>query len=342
MSKLRFAAVGAGFWARYQLSAWREVEGAECVGLCDLDRAKAEELAKDLQIPAVFDDPERCLRELKPDFVDVITSTATHAALVKLAAAHRTPVIVQKPMAESLAAAEELVRTCRERSVPFFVHENWRWQTCIREFQRVLKEGKIGAPFRARIRMVSGFPVFKNQPYLKDLDQFLLADMGVHILDVARFLFGEARSLYCQTRRVHPDIRGEDVATVILKMGADVTVTCEMGYAENFLECDRFPETFILVEAEKGSAELAPDFWTRVTTSEGTHARRSPPPRYEWANPAYDVAHASMVACNTNLLRGVRGEKGAETTGEDNLKTLRLVFSAYASAANDRVVPLSG
>ena len=56
--------------------------------------------------------------------------------------------------------------------------------------------------------------------------------MGSHILDVARFLFGEADSLYCQTHRVHRDIRGEDVATVMLRMRAATTVVCEMAYAE--------------------------------------------------------------------------------------------------------------
>ncbi|MBI4606574.1 MAG: Gfo/Idh/MocA family oxidoreductase [Planctomycetes bacterium] len=336
----RFAAIGAGFWARYQLSAWRDVQGAECVALCDVDRGKAERLARDLGIPAAYDDPDRMLREVRPDFADVITGPATHAEIVRLAAARGTPVIVQKPMAESLAEAEDLVRTCRERRVPFFVHENWRWQAPIRELKRVLDTGSIGAPFRARIRMVSGFPVFVNQPYLKDLERFILADMGVHVLDVARFLFGEASSLYARTQRVHRDIRGEDVATVVLAMRNGMTVTCEMGYAENHLEQDRFPETFVIVEAERGSAELAPDFWVRVTTRDGTHARRCPPPRCSWADPAYDVVHASMVPCNASLLRGARGEGGAETTGEDNLRTLRLVFGAYESAADDRVVPV--
>jgi D-apiose dehydrogenase len=64
--------------------------------------------------------------------------------------------------------------------------------------------------------MISGFPVFNNQPFLKELEQFILTDLGSHTLDTARFLFGEASSLYCQTRRIHADIRGEDVATIMM------------------------------------------------------------------------------------------------------------------------------
>jgi predicted dehydrogenase len=134
------------------------------------------------------------------------------------------------------------------------------------QLKRELESGKIGTPFRARIDMISGFPLFENQPFLKDLEQYILTDLGSHILDVARFLFGEAQSLYCHTQRIHPDIKGEDVATVMMKMSGDTTVVCEMAYAGNYLERERFPETFIFIEGSEGSIELAPDYWIRVTT----------------------------------------------------------------------------
>jgi predicted dehydrogenase len=227
---------------------------------------------------------------------------------------------------------------CRDADVLFLVNENWRWQTPIRQFKEVLCSGAIGKVFRARIDMISGFPVFRNQPFLAQLEQFILTDLGSHTLDTARFLFGEASTLYCHTQRVHPDIKGEDVATVLMRMGEGTTVLVEMAYAENYLERERFPETFIFVEGDHGSAELAPDFWIRVTTSEGTHARRYPPPRYPWADPAYDLAHASIVPCQADLLKGLRGEAPAETTAEDNIKTLRLVFKSYESARTGQVI----
>ena len=95
--------------------------------------------------------------------------------------------------------------------------ENWRWQAPLRALKAVLDEGHIGRLFRGRIHYCNSFPVFDNQPFLKQLDRFILTDIGSHILDTARFLFGEASQLYCQTCQVHPDIQGEDVATVMLK-----------------------------------------------------------------------------------------------------------------------------
>jgi predicted dehydrogenase len=190
--------------------------------------------------------------------------------------------------------------------------------------------------------MVSGFDVFANQPFLKTLEQFVHTDVGTHVLDVARFLFGEVESLVCHIRKIHADIAGEDVATVLLRTRAGASVVVTLGYAGTPLERERFPEAFVFAEGDRGSVELGPDYWLRTTTSEGTLSRRVPPPRYEWADPRYDVVHASGVPCNASLLAAIRGEAPAETTAEDNYQTLRLVFAAYESAASGEVVRLSG
>lgn len=340
MKSLRFAIFGAGFWSNYQLPAWLELPGVECVAIYNRTLAKAEKLAERFGITGVYEDAEKLIANEELDFIDIITDVETHSHFVHLAAKHKLPVICQKPMATSLKEAAKMVEACRRARVPFFIHENWRWQTPIRQLKRVLDSGAIGKPFRARIEMISGFPVFKNQPFLRDLKQFIIADLGSHTLDAARFLFGEAIELYCHTSRVHKNIKGEDVATIMMRMGAGTTVTCNMAYAENFLERERFPETYFFIEGDKGSVELAPDYWIRTTTKTGTHARRFAPPRYAWADPAYDVVHASIVPCNANILAGLQHKQNAETTGEDNLKTVRLVFAAYDSAASGSVLPI--
>jgi predicted dehydrogenase len=340
MTSLRFAMFGAGFWSYYQLAGWKELKGAECVALCDLAREKAEARAREFGIPRVYQDPREVFLKEKLDFVDIVTSPETHRDLVHLAVAEKTPVICQKPMAMSYQEAESMVRATREAGVSFFVHENWRWQTPFRALKRVLDEGRIGPVFRARLRMVSGFPVFRNQPFLAELEEFVLTDVGVHVLDAARFLFGEAQSLCCQTCRVHSNIKGEDVATVIMRMRSGATVITELGYAENYLEDDRFPETLVFIEGSEGSIELAGDFWIRVTTNEGTFAKRYPPPVYSWVNPAYAVVQSSIVDCHANILRSLQGLGPAETTGEDNLRTLRLVFGSYESARTGKALQI--
>jgi predicted dehydrogenase len=338
MEPIRFAVFGAGFWSRFQLAGWREVGGAECVAIYNRTRSKAEELAKAFSIPAVYTDPEELMQREKVDCIDIISAPEAHEEQVLLTARYGKPVICQKPMSTSLAAAERMVAACGKARVPFFVHENWRWQAPIRALKRVLDEGAIGRPFRGHITMISAFPVFRNQPFLRETDQFILTDIGSHLLDVVRFLFGEVETLYCQTSRIHQDIKGEDVATVMITTDRGVTVLVTMAYAENPLEEDYFPETYVFVESEKGSVRLGPGFWVRVTTEAGTLARRYPPPSYGWVDPTYGLGQASIVPCIEDIMRGLRGEKEPETTAEDNLKTVRLMFAAYDSAASGKVV----
>jgi predicted dehydrogenase len=340
MADLHFAILGTGFWSLYQIPAWFEVGGVQPVAAYNRTVSRAEQVARQFGIPRVYADAEELLQKERDnlDFVDIITAVETHAALVSLAAKYRLPVICQKPMSTDLASAEKMVAECEQAGVPLYIHENWRWQAPMRALKQALVSGVAGRPFRARIDMLSGFPVFENQPFLKELEQFILTDLGSHTLDTARFLFGEAKSLYCHTRKVHRDIKGEDVATIVMNMGEDVSVTVNMAYAGNFLEHEAFPQTFVFVECEGGSIELGKDYWLRTTTSAGTMLRRVPPPRYSWADPAYEVVHASIAACNANLLAALKGDAPAETTGEDNLKTVRLVFASYDSAGQDQVI----
>jgi D-apiose dehydrogenase len=328
---LKIAVIGAGFWSQFQLPAWLELPNVECIAVGDIGADKAKALAERFRVPRHFQDPNALVQTVRPDVLDVITSPETHRDMVALAAKHRIPVICQKPLANDLETARAMVAACREADVPLFVHENWRWQRPLREVKKALDSGVIGKPFRAHVDFSSSFPVFDNQPFLRELEHFILSDMGVHILDVIRFLFGEADWLIARVQRINPTIKGEDVATVLLQMANGMTVTSTLSYASR-LERERFPEAFVVIEGDRGSIELAPDFWIRVTDEQGTKSRRCPPRVYSWADPSYALIHSSIVDCHRNLVDGLLGKAKAETTGEDNLRTLELVFGSYESA----------
>ena len=340
-SKLRFAMFGTGFWSYYQLGGWNETGEVECVALYNRTKSKALKLAEQFNIPAssVYDDPAALLANEQLDFVDICTAVETHYPLTQMAAERGLAVVCQKPMATTLEECAALVKVCTDAGVPLYINENWRWQYPMRQLKAALDTGRIGKVFRARIDYRNSFPVFDNQPFLKELEQFILTDIGSHVLDTARFLFGDARRLYCQTYRVHADIKGEDVATVMLDMESGATVVCEMSYASK-REHDRFPETYVQIEGDRGFLELAHDYWLRETTAAGTLATRHIPPRYSWADPRYDLVHSSIVPAQLNIARALKGLEHGETNGGDNFKTMQLVFKAYESAAARQVVTL--
>lgn len=339
MKDLRFALYGTGFWSRFQLAAWRELEGATCVALYNRTLRKAQALAAEFGIPAdkCYDDPARLLDENAVDFIDIITDVDTHARFAGLAAERGLDAITQKPMAPDLDTARTMIARAEAAGTKLYVHENFRWQTALRALKEVVDSGAIGSPWRAHVTFNSAFPVFQNQPFLAELDRFILTDVGTHILDVIRFLFGEARTIYAQNHQVNKGIKGEDATSFMLRMVNEMTVNGEISYASR-LEYENFPETVVRIEGEEASIVLDRQFWLRLTTRDGTRSWQAPPPRYPWADPAYDCVHAAIVPCNENLLAGLNGTGVAETTATDNLKTLELVYAAYDSAEAGRVV----
>src|SRR5688572_9132043 len=98
MRELKFAIIGTGFWARYQLAAWGEVAGAQCVALCNRTQSKAEALGRELGIAAIYQSAEEMFAREKLDFVDIITDVGTHKMFTELAARHGVAVICQKPL----------------------------------------------------------------------------------------------------------------------------------------------------------------------------------------------------------------------------------------------------
>ena len=337
MRTLRFAVIGTGFWANYQIPAWMELEGVELVALYNRTKSKAEILAQKFSVPSVYDDVEKLLENEKLDFVDIITDVDTHATLTERAAKKGIAVICQKPMAPKLSVAKQMVEVCHQHNVPLLIHENFRWQSPIRKLKELLNSGKIGKVFKARVTFCSGFPVFENQPFLAELDEFILTDIGSHTLDICRFLFGEVDTLLCQTHAVNPKIKGEDVANVFMKMRSGISCYAEMSYA-SILEYESFPQTFVLIEGEQGSIHLTQNFEIRLTTRAGTEVLTVQPKMYSWVDPAYAAVHSSIVACNRDLLNQLQGKANAETTGTDNLETVRLVHAAYASAKSNQLI----
>ena len=338
MKSLKFAVFGCGFWSKFQIGAWSEIEGVELVAVYNRTLSKAQKIAGYFQVPRVYDNAEELLRNEKLDFVDIITDVDTHALFVEMAVKQGiTHIICQKPMAPDFSTAKKMVRICNDARVSFYIHENYRWQAPVRRFKQVIDSGVIGKPFKARVSFLSGFPVFDNQPFLKELDHFILTDMGSHVLDVVRYLFGECTELWCQTKSINQGIKGEDLVVVLMAMKNGMPVYTEMSYA-SIVEHDSFSTLHILVEGEKGSVSLGPKFEIRTTTRQGTTSETVKFPTYSWADPDYIVNHESGIHINRDIMEDIIGKKKAENTGADNLETVRLIWACYDSAETGRKI----
>lgn len=341
MRKLKFAILGCGFWSQFQLGAWKEIEGVECVALFNRTKSKAEDLAQRFGVPKVYNDVDEMLKNEELDFIDIITDVDTHEKFTMLGAKYGKDVICQKPLAPSYEAAIRMMEATRKAGVRFYVHENYRWQPQFRRVKEILDAGVIGKAFRCETAFLTAFPLFETQPFLAELEQFALTDQGSHQFDVLRYLFGEALTIYCEKQTVNPTIKGEDVTTSMLKMGNGVVCIQKISFSSP-LEKEIFPQTTLLIEGDKGSIRLDGEFQISITTPQGTTKEVVPMRAYPWQTDRLKPEPPSIVDINQNILNDMLGIEKAENTADDNFKTVQLVWAAYESANTGKVVQLKG
>jgi len=331
--------IGCGFWANYQVAAWQEIPEARIVSVCDRDPQKTKSLAEKFNIPHSYTNVPEMLKNVKLDCVDIISSPETHPEIVLSVADFGIPVICQKPMAMELSEAKKMAEKCHSLHVPFYIHENFRWQAPMVKIKRLLESGEVGQPFKARIFFNTRFPVLNNQPSLGQLTKMIIADLGVHLFDLVRFFFGEVKSIYCHTQQISKGIKGEDVATALLETFGGVQCMVEMSWA-SYVEFDRFPQTLVSIQGTEGSIDLSADFRLVVVNGGGVKEVTVEIPSYSWAHPDYAVVHSSLVPCNQDLLGAIAGKSDSANRADLNLRTLRLVHAAYHSASTGNVIQL--
>jgi predicted dehydrogenase len=335
--ELKAALIGCGFFAQNHLHAWREIDGVRLVAVCDRDLQKARRASADFDVPRVYDDAVQLFEHEQLDFVDIATTMPSHRELVELAARYRVPVIVQKPFAPAWADCVAMVQACRQAGVPLMVHENFRFQAPMLAVQRVLQSGVIGTPTFGRISFRTGWDIYAKQPYLAQEERFILLDLGIHLLDIARVFLGEVASVQSLTQSVKPGLRGEDMATVLLRHLGGATCVVDCSYASK-IRPDLFPQTLVTVEGTRGSIALRQDFRLDVLSDGREHSEDVSTPLRNWTSHPWHVAQESVLNTQQHWVDCLRRGAAPDVSGEDNLKTYALVEAAYASALRGTAV----
>ncbi len=341
MSQRRGLCIGAGYFAQFHLDAWRRLEEAEIVAVCDLDAEKAETAAKKHGVDRWFTDVEKALTTCDIDFVDIITPPDTHLPLVELAARHGCHVICQKPLAPDFATARQIVELVESYPIRFMVHENFRFQPWHREIRRLLDAKVLGdrlhtLTFRSRFGDGWGSDAYlARQPYFREMPRFLVQETGVHFIDTFRYLAGEIEEVSAILRRLNPGIRGEDAGLLTFRFrDGDVGLWDANRYNEGLAENPRYTFGEFLIEGNGGTLRLYAD--GRMTIQPLGAAERDHP--YEHSHEGF--AGDCVLATQRHFLHGLAEDSPFETEGEDYLRTLSTVEAAYQSAMENRPVKI--
>ncbi|MDB5531195.1 MAG: Oxidoreductase [Devosia sp.] len=329
----RVGVIGCGFFAGNHLNAWKQLasEGVELVAVCDMDASKARAAAEAFGIAGVYSDAAAMLAAEKLDLVDIVTQVRSHRPLVELCLNAGVPTIVQKPFGLSLDDCVAMRDLSERLGVPLAVHENFRFQAPLQLAKEILHSGEIGEANWARINFRTAHDIYTGQPYLRTEQKLVINDLGVHVLDVARFFLGEAKHISAETQHRRPDIAGEDTATMLVRHESGAVSVAECTYDARRLP-DLFPQVLLELEGTRGSVVVKADYEVVVTANGAARTIMAEPDVQPWMRQPWNVVQDSVVATCAHILQAYRAGEMPGVSAADNVKTIALCEAAYEAA----------
>jgi D-apiose dehydrogenase len=289
---------------------------------------KAAGRAQEFGLERAFADVGCMLDDMRPDALDIATPVETHAPVARLAAERGIAVLCQKPLAPTLGEAAALAAEIGPR-VPVMVHENWRFRAPYRQARDWIAAGRIGRVRRFTISAESSGllvppgggapPALVRQPFMADLPRYIIFELLIHHLDLARTLAGVLRVTGAEAVRSSPYAKGEERAAILLGgEGLFGTVTGD------FAVPGRRPDLTDTVEVIGEEGRIAFD---GEVLSLATQAGLAEEIRFDRAE-AYQSGYDGAIR---HFVETLRTGGPFETSLADNLETLRLVDDAYAA-----------
>ena len=337
--RVRLALVGCGRISRNHFEAIAKVPEIELVSVADVALSRAEREGEAHGVPA-FDSLETMLDAVPSDMVTICTPSGLHPHHGVIAAERGRHVLTEKPMAISLAGADELVKACDAAGVHLFVVKQNRLNPAIQLLKRAVDKERFGRIYMANttVRWTRPQDYYDQESWRGtwEFDGGAMMNQASHYVDLMQWLVGPVESVIAKTATQARHIEAEDSGAAVLKFRSGALGVIEVSV----LTYPRNLEGSITILGEKGSVKVGGTAVNRVE---------------HWQFESYDDDDKLVDAASTNppsvygyghegyyrnLLPVLRGTARADTDGRAGRKSLELILGIYESAKTGREVPI--
>ncbi len=343
---MKYALIGCGRIATNHIKAVLNND-LTLAAVCDVDPAHMESLlAKhDLQKDASirrYTDYQNMLEEVKPELVGIATESGIHAEIALNCIDHGVHCIIEKPIAMSMADADEIIRRAEEKKVKVAACHQNRFNLAVQETRKALEAGRFGRLSHGSIHVRWN----RNEDYYAQapwrgkwaLDGGALMNQCIHGIDLLRWMFGdEVEEVYGATRQqFHRYLEAEDVGMAVVKFknGAIATIEGTTNVYPRNLE-----ETLYLF-GEKGTVKIGGkstnniDVWDFSDEVGGDDSNKH---LQEATSNVYGNGHTSLYA---DMIKAVREDRKPYVDAVAGRNALELVLAIYKSQKEGMPVKL--
>ena len=245
--------IGLGY-GRAHVPAFQAV-GCRVVAVCQRDLSSAKTIADRYGVPGVFQRWEEMLDRARPGIVVIATPPHLHHAIARRAFAQGAHVVCEKPVAMTAAEARAMVDAAARAGCLAMTGFNWRFTPAMQELHARVREGALGRPLHLVLRWLNARWADEGAAATWRMDRAqaghgAMGDMGVHLIDLVRWSFGEFRRVTAHAGVAYPARAApgvgrppdaEDYCTLLgeLDSGAQVTLVASRtahGTNEHTLE----------------------------------------------------------------------------------------------------------
>ena len=296
---------------------WLKSGRTELVGLCDINPEMPAAAAGLAPGVATYSDPERMLKEQKPDIVSIATHQDTHIGLIRTALSHGARAIVcEKPISNDPAGAAAVVAEARSAGVALIINHARRFDPTFQKLAREIAAGRIGEALQ-----VSGYYVYG------------LVSTGTHLVDTIRMLLSPVAGEVAwvagwpmMPASFHPQGDPNVDGVLGFDSGLKATVQALNMKDYDFFEIDVFGRAGLATCHGIGRrAAVYPVVESKINAG---FTEIADEPAEQWG-PSPESFFAAMA---TNVIECLDGKATPASTGEDSLKALEILSAMKVSA----------
>lgn len=341
MTPLRIAIAGAGVIGRTHIAAALAEPGCRLVGIADADAA-AREAAPAGDVPR-FADLAPLLDAARPEAVILATPNALHVPQALACLARGLPVLVEKPVADTVADAAALAAAAARAGVPVLVGHHRRHNPIIARARELVAGGRLGRVLTATVlcnlrkpdayfdvawrRQKGGGPVLINL---------------IHEIDLLRHLLGEIDGVQALTAHHGRSLPVEDTAAVLLRFAGGTLATVTLS------DATPAPWSWDLAAGENPAFRGAP---ASSHMFAGTAASLSLPDLTLWSYDGAGGWHSPLVRQSAAVPTGdpyaaqlrhfiavARGKAAPLVSADDAARTLAATIAVHQAAAGGATI----
>jgi predicted dehydrogenase len=200
-NKIRVGVVGTSWYSdNMHLPILKGHAKADLVAVCGRRRERAQEMADKYDIPQVFTSYEEMIQESGIEALVVATPDDLHYPITMMGLDAGLHVLCEKPLALSVKQAQTMLDKAEAMEIKHMTYFTWRWCPAFHYVHNLIQDGYIGRCYYSQFRYESGGRTNLDYNWHWDPERSLgvLGNLGVHMIDMARWYFGDIEAVNAQ------------------------------------------------------------------------------------------------------------------------------------------------